>query len=265
MLRRSLLLALLASGTALRADDAPAPLTKEEIASVAGGEVISMPMPGELFAALGKAGKPDWSAMLRKSPAAAFTNRQQIALNLGALIADGYLAVEAQEAQQVKNVSKDIKAMAKGLGVEQDLINRGNSIIEFAQSGKWDALKEELEATQNEVIAAMRAHQDQDLVIFVMLGGWLRGTEVVGGYLSAHYSEAGARLLRQPAVVGHFIQQLGAMPNKLTDTPVVSAVRTALFEIKKAVTFNAAGAPGEEDAKKLAGLAADAMKIISTK
>ncbi len=265
MLRRSLLIALLAGGTALRADDAPAPLTKEEIASVASGEVISMPMPGELFAALGKAGRPDWSAMLRKSPAGAFTSRQQIALNLGALIADGYLAVEAQDAQQVKNVSKDIKSLAKGLGVEQDLINRGNSIIDFAEKGKWDTLKEELEATQNEVVAAMRAHQDQELVIFVMLGGWLRGTEVVSGYFAAHYSEAGARVLRQPAVVEHFIQQLGAMPPKLTNTPVVSGVRTALMEIKNALAFSTTGTPREEDVKKLTELAAGAMKIISTK
>ena len=265
MFRRSLLLALLASSIALRADDPPAPLTKEEIASASSSEIISMPMPGELFAALGKLGKPDWSAMLRKTPSSAFTSRQQIALNLGTLIADGYLAVEAQDAQQVKNVSKDIKALAKALGVEQDLISRANSIVEFADKGKWDTLKEELEATQNEVVAAMLAHQDQELVTFVMLGGWLRGVEVVSAYLSTHYSEAGARVLRQPAVVDHFVQQLGAMPKKLTATPVVSGVSKALFEIKSMVTFSTTGTPGEDDVKKLSELAATAIKIISTK
>ncbi len=265
MLRRSLLLALLVSGTALRADDAPASLTKEEIASVASNEIISMPMPGELFAALAKTGKPDWSAMLRKAPTGAFTSRQQIALNLGALIADGYLAVEAQDSQQVKNVSKDIKAMAKGLGVEQDLINRGNSIIEFAEKGKWDTLKEELEATQNEVVSAMVAHHDQDMVTFVILGGWLRGTEVVSSYFSSHYTEAGARVLRQPAVVEHFVQELALMPKKLTDTPLVSAVRTSLFDIKKIVTFSPIGTPSEDDVKKLAELAINTIKTISTK
>lgn len=265
MLRRSLLLALLVSGTTLCAQDAPASLTKEELASVASGEVISMPLPGELFAALGKQGKPDWSAMLRKSPAGSFTSRQQIALNLGALIADGYLAVEAQDAQQVKNVSKDIKTLAKGLGVEQDLINRGNSIIEFAEKGKWDTLKEELEATQNEVIAAMLAHQDRELVTFVMLGGWMRGTEVVSGYLALHYSETGARVLRQPAIIEHFIKQLAAMPKKLVETPVVSAVRTALFEFKNVVATSTTGTPSEGDVKKLAELAASAVKTISTK
>jgi hypothetical protein len=185
-----------------------AALSKEELAQVVSGELISLPMPGELFAALGKVSKPDWSAMLRKTPSASFTNRQQIALNLGALIADGYLAVEAKDSQQVKNIAKDIQILAKGLGVQNEILNRGNSIVEFAQNEQWDALKEELEAAQNEVIAAMVAHSDKEYVLLVMLGGWLRGTEVVSNHIALNYSPEGARVLRQPAIVDHFVQKL---------------------------------------------------------
>ena len=38
-----------------------------------------------------------------------------MALNLGGLIADGYIAVEAEDAQQVKNIGADIMALAKPL------------------------------------------------------------------------------------------------------------------------------------------------------
>src|SRR5687767_2713361 len=119
MLRRTLCLLTLSAplwlSDPLRAQDAPpppAPLTKEEIATVAGDESISMPMPGELFAALGKQSRIDWTTLLRKSPSGAFTSRQQIAMNLGALVADGFLAVEAQDKQHVKNVARDIKMLA---------------------------------------------------------------------------------------------------------------------------------------------------------
>ena len=47
--------------------------------------------------------------------------------------------------------------------------------------------------------------------------------------------------------------------------PVVSAVRVALFDIKKAVAFSTTGTPSAEDVKKLSALAADTVKIISTK
>jgi hypothetical protein len=244
---------------------APPPLTKEEIASAVSDEGISLPMPGELFAALGKQGRIDWTAFLRKAPSGTFTSRQQIALNIGALIADGYLAVEAQDKQHVKNVAKDIRTLAKGIGVEEELVSRGNSIVQFAESGQWDTLKEELEATQNDVIDAMIAHKDQELVTLVMLGGWLRGTEVVSGYVASHYAEGSARVLRQPAVVDHFVQKLAKMPKKVTDTPLMSSVRLVLFDIKKALTFAPDATPTAEEVHKLNELATGVIKTISTR
>jgi hypothetical protein len=265
MLVRTLLFVALTSGLSTLAQDSPAPLTREEIAAGLSGEVISLPMPGELFAALGKHGKPDWSTLLRKSPTAAFTSRQQIALNLGALVADGYLAVEAQDKQQVKNIAADIKRLAKGVNVNKELVSRGNSIIEFADGGQWETLKEELEATQNEVIAAMIAHKDQELVTLVMLGGWLRGTQAVSGNIAKNYSADAAKVLRQPAVVEHFVQKLAKMPKEFTDTPLMTAVRLSLFDIRKVVTFSAETAPPAGDVEKLSGLATTVMAAISTK
>ncbi len=256
---------MLAASAQVWAQDARAPLSKEEITSASIGESISMPMPSELFAALGKKGKPDWSSLLRKPPTASFVNRPQIALNLGALIADGYLAVEAQDAQQVRTVAREISALAKGLGVQEQLVVRGNKIIEFAQDGHWDTLMEELEAVQNEVIDAMIQHQDKDLVTLVMLGGWLRGTEVVTSYLSRNYSAEAARVLRQPAVVDHFVQKLATMPKRVIDTELMNDVRLALFDIRKAVTHNQDVTPSAEDVKKLNELATGVMKRITTK
>ena len=108
-----------------------------------------------------------------------YRNRAQIALNLGGLIADGFIAVEAQDSQQVKNIGTDIIKLAKALGVSENVLSRGNSINEFAENSEWDALQEELEATQNEVKTSMQSNRDQDYVILVSLGGWIRGTQVV--------------------------------------------------------------------------------------
>jgi hypothetical protein len=265
MLRRTLIGLTLSSALWAQEVAPPASLSKEEIATAAADEKISLPMPGELFAALGKQGRIDWSAMLRKMPSGTFTSRQQIALNLGALVADGYLAVEAQDKQQVKNIAKDIRALAKALSVDEGLVARGSSIVQFSEAGQWETLREELEATQNEVVAAMIAHKDRALVTLVMLGGWLRGTEIVSTYIAGHYDAESAKVLRQPAVVDHFVQELANMPKKVTDTPVIDSVRLKLFEIKKAVTFGSQITPAEADVKKLSELATGVMKTISTK
>ena len=49
-----------------------------------------------------------------------YKTRPQIALNIGGLIADGFIAVEAQDTQQVKNIGGDIVKMAKALGVSDN-------------------------------------------------------------------------------------------------------------------------------------------------
>ena len=68
------------------------------------------------------------------------SNRYQIALILGTLVADGYIAVEAQDSQGVKNIGKEIINLAKKLNVSQSVLGRGNSINDFAENNDWNAL-----------------------------------------------------------------------------------------------------------------------------
>ena len=82
---------------------APASLSSEEKAQVIRTDSVTIPTPGELFAALAKTTKPDWAGRYRGAIAMNYKTRAQIALNLGGLIADGFIAIEAQDAQQVKN------------------------------------------------------------------------------------------------------------------------------------------------------------------
>jgi hypothetical protein len=259
----SLALALLCLPASLSA--APAPLSGEEIAAAAKIDELSIPTPGELMTALNKLGKLDWPSKFRPPIATNFPSRPQMALNLGGLIADGYIAVEAQDAQQVKNIGKDIMALAKPLGVQQDIINRGKSLSQFAEQSQWDVLREELEATQNEVKTALTQNKDQDLVTLVSVGGWTRGMEAITAYLAEHYSESGAKVIRQPAIVAFLAQRLDELPDKLRDERTVKHARGKLADIKRAVSFPADVTPTAEDIKKLNGMAADLMQTISSK
>src|SRR5881227_3054452 len=173
-------------------------LPADQLAKAVRSDSISIPTPGELFAALEKPGKTNWSGQYRGPIPVTYRNRAQIALNLGGLIADGFVAVEAKDGQQVKNIGSDIMKLGKALGVSEQLLSRGNSINEFAEHNEWDRLQEELEATQNEVKSSMQSHADQDLVILVTLGGWIRGTQVVTGAIMKNYNESAAKVLREP-------------------------------------------------------------------
>ncbi len=243
----------------------PARLPADQLAKAIRNDSISIPTPGELFAALEKPGKPNWSGQYRGPIPTTYRNRAQIALNLGGLIADGFIAVEAQDSQQVKNIGTDIIKLAKALGVSENVLSRGNSINEFAENSEWDALQEELEATQNEVKSSMQSHQDQDLIILVSVGGWIRGTQVVSAAVLQNYNERSAKVLRQPALVNFIQSKLKDMSPDMHAEPLVKDVSNQLTGIEKLVAFPPGQAPSADDVRKVNEAVGKIMDEIENK
>jgi len=238
-------------------------LSPQEIAAATRFDALTVPTPGELFAALDKVAKPNWQTQYRPPIPTAFTSRPQIALNLGGLIADGYIAVEAEDAQQVKNIGKDIVALAKTLGVSENVLRRGKSIEDFADTNEWSTLKEELEATQNEVKLAMEEQHDEELITLVSLGGWIRGTEAVSGWVAANYTPAEAKLLRQPAIVTFLRGKIAALPEKARSDGLVKSVDDKLALLGSQVSFPREDTPAEDAVKALKTTASQLVSIIS--
>jgi hypothetical protein len=240
---------LLGYGAVIGAE--PARLPPDQLAKAVRNDSITIPTPGELFAALEKPGKPNWVGQMRGPISTSYKNRAQIALNLGSLIADGFIAVEAKDSQQVKNIGTDIIKMAKALGVSENVLSRGNSINEFAENDEWDALQEELEATQNEVKSSMQSHRDQDLIILVSVGGWIRGTQVVSAAVMQNYDERAAKVLRQPALVNFIESKMNDISPDVRDEPLIKELSGQLPGIEKLVTFPAGKAPTADEVRKV--------------
>jgi len=217
------------------APSAPLGLSLDQLAKAVKTDSVTIPTPGELFAALSKPAKPDWAARYRGPIAMNYKTRAQIALNLGGLIADGFIAIEAQDTQQVKNIGGDIVKMAKALGVSESILARGNSINQFAENDEWATLQEELEATQNEVKASMQTHRDQDLVILVSIGGWIRGTQVVSAVVEKNYDAKLGQILRQPELLRFIRAKIGQVSPDLQNDPLVKGVNTQLGGIQQIV------------------------------
>jgi hypothetical protein len=256
---------VLASGILVAAGAETGRITADQMAKAARSDSISIPTPGELFAALEKPGKTNWAGQYRGPISMTYRNRAQIALNLGGLIADGFIAVQAKDGQQVKNIGSDIIKLAKALGVSEKLLSRGNSINEFAENNEWDTLHEELEATQNEVKSSMQSHADQDLVILVTLGGWIRGTQVVTSSIMQNYDEHTAKVLRQPALV-HFMQsKINEISPELRNEPLVKDVSNELGKIEKLVSFPEGRAPDVEQVRKVNEAVGKMMEEIESK
>jgi len=260
-----LIVPLLLLACAEIATAAPAPLSAKDLAAVSKIESVAIPTPAELMAALSKVAKPNWQSRYRPPIPTNFSSRAQIALNIGGLIADGYIAIEAEDAQQVKNIGKDIIALAKCLGVSESVIARGNSIFEFAERNEWNTLKEELEATQNDVKLSLEQQHDAGLVCLVSLGAWIRGTEVISGWIADNYTPEAAKLLRQPEIVALMCTKLNDLPAKAKEDALVSDLIATLPTLEAQVSFSSDKTPLQNDVKSVKETSGKLMTRISTK
>ena len=161
-------------------------------------EDVVVPLPNEIFGALNKLGPVNWHEYVRTDKGSNFMERPRIALLLGTVIADGFIAVQAQDASAVKDIGQRVQALAGAIGVERSITQHAKAIIEAADKRKWDNVRLELDKTQNSVQAAMNELRDEKLSQLVSLGGWLRGTEVLTAVVTKNFTPDGAELLHQP-------------------------------------------------------------------
>ena len=77
-----------------------------------------------------------------------FSERPRTALLLGTVIADGFIAVQAQDAPAVKEIGQRVLTLAKGIGVGASITPHAKAITEAADKRKWDSVRQELDRTQ---------------------------------------------------------------------------------------------------------------------
>src|SRR5947208_6438311 len=193
-------------------------------------EDVVVPLPNEIFGALNKLGAVNWKEYARSEEGPNFTERPRIALLLGTVIADGFIAVQAEDAPAVKEIGQRVQALARGIGVGNSITPHAKAIIEAADKRKWENVRQELDRTQNSVQQAMNEVHDEKLSQLVSLGGWLRGTEVLTAVVTKRFSTDGAELLHQPDLLAYFQTRLQAMPE--FDLAIIREIQGALVEVK---------------------------------
>jgi hypothetical protein len=221
--------------------------------------------PEELLRSLSRCGKPDWASKFRAPSAVALNSRVQIALVLGGVFADGYLAAQAEDGQQCRNIGKDLLRLSKTLGVHTELLDRSRSIADSAQNKDWANLRRELQATEADLGAALRKHEDEALARLVSLGAWMRSTEIIASLLSDHYSENAASLLRQPALgllLGRGLEKLG---DKLEADPAIDLIRPKLHTVERLLNASADTPPSHGEVKEIATVLTSILRDVNEK
>ena len=187
---------------------------------------VVVPVPTEVFGVLDKLGSPNWHEVLRPVKTENLGNRAQVALLLGATIAEGFIAVEAAD-------KKD-----------------------------WPVIRREFDGASQDVKQAMIELDDAQLAQLVSLGGWLRGTEALTQVVMKNYSKDGAELLHQPAILQYFERKLDSLNPRLKENKVVAKIASRLPEL--ATLIEPAGGVSPQKVEKINSITAELVKAISS-
>ncbi|MEI8233370.1 MAG: hypothetical protein WCH57_01645 [Verrucomicrobiota bacterium] len=223
---------------------------------------VVIPVPTEVFGVLDKLGSPNWHEVLRPVQTETLGKRPQVALLLGATIAEGFIAVEAQEPEEVKKIGRQVLTLSKAIGVQKSVISRTSSIIEAADKKDWKTIRLEFDGASKDVKQAMIELEDAQLAQLVSLGGWLRGTEALTQVVAKNYTKDGAELLHQPAIVEYFERKLDGLNPRLKSSAVVKKIARQLPELRKLI--EPAGGITPQKVEKIHAITAELVKAISS-
>jgi hypothetical protein len=228
---------------------------------------VVVPVPSEIFGVLDKMGRPPWAAVQRPMAgvATARGDQPQIALMLGTVIAEGFIAVEAEDTEEVKKIGKRVLNLAMAIGVRKEILKRSNSITEFADKKNWIAVRKELDGALNDVKKAMVELSSEPLSQLVSLGGWLRGTEALTTVVGKNYSKDGAELLHQPVLLDYFDKRLSGMKPKIKQNPIVTQVQQGLLQIRPLIGLGDGSAISEKTVEEIRSITEALVKSISSK
>ncbi len=225
---------------------------------------VLMPVPHEIFQMLDRFAHSNWRAVQRPELAhwRPPGDQAQNALLLGVVVAEGFIAVEAEDTTETKNLGRAVLKQARALGVEKAALRRSRSIMDHAESADWPAVRKEWDGVLPDVERGMNELRSDQLAQLVSLGGWLRGMEALAVLISQDYSEEDSRLLRQPVLFDYFEKQLAEMNVGLRTNPTVVRMGAGLQKVRH--MLGSGDAPvSQKKAAEVSGVLGELVKSLN--
>jgi len=190
------------------------------------------PRIDRLFEQLDKLQPLPFDQLWRELPTAGPSQREVKGLVFGGLVADGFLIVAGKKQKLVDELGRVLIREARGLGVGDSVTRHSASLSELGRAGKWQAVRKELSATQDDVENAMIALRDEKLAALISLGGWIRGLEITAAAVQANYSPERSKTLQQPELVEYFAEELATLPPQVEHSPIFENLRKGVKTIR---------------------------------
>jgi hypothetical protein len=199
------------------------------------------------------------SEVARKMPARMSQDRADLAIELGFLIADGFLVVQAEQLDQVEELAKDLTRYGKALGAGDRVNRHAASLLESAKNKDVLQLKKELTSTQRDVEAELVSLRDADLAHLISLGGWIRALEVSTVAVDKQFSSERARKVMREDIADYYTESVAGLEPKISERPNYLAMRDLLAGLRTEMVLEEGKEPTVE---MMADIRKQAAKLV---
>jgi hypothetical protein len=198
----------------------------------------------------------------REMPARGPANRADLAVELGFLIADGFLVVQTGEMAKIPPLAKKLSDYIKSLGPrEQRVTAHSAAILDAANKSDLPLLKKELTATQKDVETELVRLQDADLAHLISLGGWIRAFEIATVAVSKNFSVERAKIILREDIADYYEYSVGSLDPKISERPNYMQIRDLMAGLRTEMTLKPGEQPTAAKVAEIRKVSAELVKL----
>ena len=172
----------------------------------------------------------------RKMPSRMPLDRADLAIELGFLIADGFLVVQAGQLERVEQLASDLTRYGKALGAGDRVNRHAAALLDSARNQDVEQLKKELASAQRDVEIELVTLRDTDLAHLISLGGWIRALEVSSAAVDRQFSPERAEKIMREDIADYYTESVAGLEPRISERPsflimrdVLNGMRTAML------------------------------------
>lgn len=197
----------------------------------------------------------------RKMPARMPLDRADLAMEIGFLIADGFLIVQAGQLEKVENLASDLTRYGKALGAGDRVNRHAAALLDSARKQNVDQLKKELASAQRDVEIELITLRDTDLAHLISLGGWIRALEVSTVAVERQYSPERAEKIMREDIADYYTESVGGLEPRISERPNFLEMRDILSGLRNEMLLEEGQTASVETVGQIRAMAARLVEL----
>jgi hypothetical protein len=185
--------------------------------------------PADFLVAVGLVTKARWRQLYRPPPPTPAPDRTRTAVTLGFLVGEGFLCVQAADAQQFRNNNQEMMTYCRTLGFGEKVSPMLLGQAKLAEGNQWDELRTGVIEGYLALSEALIDQRDENLAVLLKIGVWIRTLEIVSSLvLESPDADVNGLCVGSPALIEDLREDFATLPEHLRNEEVVKELGSLL-------------------------------------